>query len=79
MLGQPDGGRSVTGVPRESVVHGEVGIDLIGDRYARLALRAAVEVAAKGEPVYLADRGKRVAVIVAAGEDVPVPGERCEW
>lgn len=52
----------------EPALHAEVHVDCIGDRHARNALREAVKAAAAGEPVYVVDRGKRVAEIVPHGD-----------
>ena len=43
-----------------------VAIDQISDKAARMMLRAAAEIAARGvEPVWLTDRGQLVAVITS--------------
>lgn len=47
------------------VIYAELRIDNIASDYPRDALRQAVRLAQTGEPVYLSDKGERVAQIVA--------------
>lgn len=49
----------------EAVIYAELRIDNIAVDYPRDALRQAVWLAQTGQPVYLSDKGERVARIVA--------------